>query len=90
MTIVYSSHALKRMFQRGLSTGAIEQVLESGQIIASYPEDQPYPSRLILGRADVTPIHVVAATTETKDTVVITAYIPDASVWDSTFSRKLT
>ena len=78
------------MFQRGLSTATIEQALQSGQVIASYPDDQPYPSRLMLGWSDKAPIHVVAATTETNDTVVITAYIPDASVWDGTFTRKLT
>lgn len=89
MATVYSSHALKRMFQRGLSTAAIEHVLKSGQVVASYPEDQPYPSFLMLGWSEKTPIHVVAASTETGDTVVITAYIPEPSVWDSTFSRKL-
>jgi Domain of unknown function (DUF4258) len=89
MAIVYSSHALKRMFQRGLSTDAIEQAIMSGQVIMQYPEDQPYPSRLLLGWVDQTPIHIVAATTENDDTVVITAYIPEPTVWDSTFSRKL-
>ena len=77
------------MFQRGLGTGAVEQVLANGSTIASYPDDQPYASRLVLGWHEGLPIHVVAANTESGDTVVITAYIPDAATWDSTFTRKL-
>jgi hypothetical protein len=77
------------MFQRGLGTGVVESVLASGSTIASYPDDQPYASRLMLGWRDAQPIHVVAANTESGDTVVITAYIPDAATWDSTFTRKL-
>lgn len=87
--VLYSTHALKRMFQRGLSAAVVEQVLSTGQVIASYPDDTPYESRLILGFHGAQPVHVVAANAENSDTVVITAYVPDTSIWDSSFTRKL-
>jgi Domain of unknown function (DUF4258) len=89
MTILYSAHALKRIFQRGLTLQAVAQALAQGEIITSYPDDQPYPSRLVLGWNAGVPVHVVAALTDQGDTVVITAYVPEPSLWDETFKRKL-
>ena len=42
---VYRVHALQRMFERSV----VESVIQSGATIESYPEDTPYPSRLVLG-----------------------------------------
>jgi Domain of unknown function (DUF4258) len=89
MTILYSAHALKRIFQRGLTLQAVVQALEQGELITNYPDDQPYPSKLVLGWDAGVPVHVVAALTEQGDTVVITAYVPETSLWDETFKRKL-
>lgn len=47
------------MFERGLSVSDVRQALESGVIIEDYPEDLPYPSRLVLGRVGSRAIHVV-------------------------------
>ena len=90
MATIFSSHALKRMFERSVSTLTIEHVLEHGQVIQVYPDDQPYPSRLVLGFVGTTPLHVVAANTDVGDTVVITAYVPDTALWDNTFTRRRT
>ena len=89
-TLRYSRHAFERMFQRGIPLEAVEQVIVSGEVIASYPDDSPYPSLLLLGSRDGEPIHVVVAQDETTgDCQVITAYQPDPALWDSTFkSRK--
>ena len=79
------------MVQRGISTEDVRQVLDSGQVIAEYPEDDPYPSRLMLGWIGSRPIHVAAA--DNRDdltTVVITVYEPDLSQWEPDFrTRKL-
>jgi hypothetical protein len=42
-------HAIQRMFRRGVSVEAIRQVLATGETIERYPDDTPYPSRLVLG-----------------------------------------
>jgi Domain of unknown function (DUF4258) len=89
MAILYSAHALKRIFQRGLTLQAVARALAQGEVITHYPDDQPYPSKLVLGWDAGVPVHVVAALTEQGDTVVITAYVPEPSLWDETFKWKL-
>ena len=37
------------MFQRSVSIEDVQDVLENGVMIESYPDDTPYPSRLLLG-----------------------------------------
>ena len=46
---VYRVHALKRMFERQIERSVVESVVRSGTTIERYPEDTPYPSRLVLG-----------------------------------------
>jgi hypothetical protein len=58
-------------------------VLETGEAIEEYPDDTPYPSRLILGCYKGRLIHVVAANNSIdKERIVITVYEPDPSEWD--------
>jgi len=59
--LVFRVHALRRMFERRISVDDVLQVLGAGDVIEDYPEDLPYPSRLMLGRVKNRPIHVVAA-----------------------------
>ena len=47
--LIFRKHALQRMFQRSISTGDVGSVLADGKCIIAYPEDTPYPSRLMLG-----------------------------------------
>lgn len=89
MAILYSAHALKRIFQRGLTLDVVAKVLLHGEVITQYPDDQPYPSKLMLGWDGGQPVHIVAASTEQGDTVVVTAYVPEATLWDTSFKRKL-
>lgn len=77
------------MFCRQISSGDIRVVLETGEIIQSYPEDRPYPSRLVLGWRGSTPIHVVASdSTEGDETFVITVYEPTLELWEPGFREK--
>ena len=75
--IVFRAHALQRMFERGINTEDVRGVIQSGETIEDYPDDFPYPSRLIPGWRDSRPIHVVAATNPAVKTIVITVYEPD-------------
>jgi len=87
--LVFRVHAIQRMFQRGISEEDIRHVLDVGQVIQEYPDDQPYPSRLVLGWQGPRPIHVVVADNlNTRETIVITVYEPDQAQWGPNFRRK--
>jgi hypothetical protein len=58
---VYRVHALQRMFEREIERSVVESVIQSGTTIESYPEDTPYPSRLVLGWDRDRAVHVVVA-----------------------------
>ncbi len=73
MNLIFRNHALKRMFERDIDIEDVRQAIETGKIIANYPEDQPYPSRLLLGWKNNQPLHVVCADNENGDVIVITA-----------------
>lgn len=87
--LVIRLHAAQRMLERNILVDDIEKVIELGQTIESYPEDDPFPSRLILGWPKNIPLHVVAADEpNTNITHVITAYKPDPDQWDDDFRRR--
>jgi hypothetical protein len=62
---------------------------EAGEVVERYPDDQPYPSRLLLGWRKGRPLHVVGAeNTSANEMVVITAYEPDRAQWEADFRRR--
>ncbi len=87
--LTFSGHAVRQMFHRGLSKDDIVAVVKNGQIIADYPNDKPYPSYLMLGIVNNKPIHVVFAfDKDNKTGIIITAYIPDAELWNDGFQSR--
>jgi hypothetical protein len=87
--LVFRIHAIQRMVQRGINEIDVREVLTSGEVIEGYPDDTPYPSRLVLGWHVSRPIHVVAAdNTGAGETIVITVYEPDTDHWESGFRRR--
>ena len=85
----FSRHAFERMFQRGINPDAVAQIVASGEIIADYPDDQPYPSALLLGFHGDQPVHaVVAHDPATGDCHLVTIYWPDPAIWDETFRKR--
>jgi hypothetical protein len=55
-----------------------------------YPDDKPYPSFLLLGFINGNPLHIVIAKNETeKLCILVTAYFPDRTIWNSTFKSKI-
>jgi hypothetical protein len=87
--VVFRVHALKRMHERSVSIEAVRTVLEKGETIASYPEDTPYPSRLLLGWDDSRPLHVVMAEVPgVQEAIVITVYEPDRFVWEDDYRTR--
>lgn len=87
--VLFSGHALRRLFERGLGKGAILDVIEQGEVIGEYLDDRPYPSYLLLSRVDSQPIHVVLARdSDTGTCYVVTAYRPDPELWSADFSKR--
>ena len=88
--ITYRAHAVKRMFERRVNAEEVRYVLETGEVIEDYPEDTPYPSRLILGCYRGRLLHVVAANNWLdKEVIVITVYEPDPSEWDLEYRKRI-
>lgn len=87
--LVFRDHAIRRMSQRGISEVEIRVALAAGEIIEDYPEDWPYPSRLVLGWVGGRPLHLVLADNPSNmETYVITAYEPDPNLWEGDFHRR--
>jgi hypothetical protein len=83
-------HAAQRMLERNVSVTDVLAVLNGGETIEDYPDDTPFPSRLILGWVGQRPVHVVSATSTTGRTVIITVYEPSPEEWDNTFHGRRT
>lgn len=87
--LVFRVHAIQRMFEREISEADVRQVVKTGTIIESYPDDEPYPSRLVLGWIGARPIHVVVADNRDQDEIiVITVYEPHLDRWEPGFSER--
>ncbi len=77
------------MFKRRIGRDDVHYVIQAGEIIEEYPDDQPYPSRLILGWMGSRPLHIVLADNEIdEEWIVVTVYEPDPAQWDNGFKRR--
>ena len=78
------------MFERGVTQSEVVHAVRFGETIEEYPDDSPYPSRLVLGMQGLRPIHaVVADNKEDRMLVVITVYEPDNDQRTRDFRRRL-
>ena len=81
--VVFSGHAIQRMFERGISRDGVLAVIVQGETIAEYADDNPYPSRLLLGFVAAKPLHVVLASNEAASVcIVVTVYEPSVEQWN--------
>lgn len=88
--LIFRVHALTRMFERRIDVADVRAVVAHGEVIQAYPDDKPYPSRLLLGWIGRRPLHVVVADDDEDGIlIVVTAYEPDPVQWDSGFKRKV-
>lgn len=87
--VIFSGHAVQRMFERGISRLEVRSVIDAGDVIEGYPEDTPYPSHLLSQVSDKRAIHVVVGhDAATSKCYVITAYIPDPARWSDDFKTR--
>ena len=86
--LIFREHALLRMVARRITRFEIEAVLAEGCIIAEYPTDKPFPSKLLLGSVRGRSLHIVVAQDEAEHCYIVTAYEPDPLIWDNDFTLK--
>ncbi len=85
-----TKHATIIRLERGISISALEQALLTGEIIERYPDDQPYPSCLVLGwLASADPLHVVCSKGDFEPALrIVTVYEPDDALWESDYKTR--
>jgi Domain of unknown function (DUF4258) len=87
--LIFRVHAIQRMFQRRISEEEVKHVVAVGEIVEAYPEDKPFPSRLMLGWIGSRPVHVVVAdNVAAQEAIIVTVYQPDAEEWETGFKRR--
>lgn len=87
--LIFRVHAIRRMFERGVSREDVTRALEHGHTIEDYPDDVPYPSRLVLGWSGSRPLYlVVAEDPASRELIVVTVYEPDPQRWEPDFRRR--
>ena len=85
----FTEHAADRMAEEGLIVDDVLVTIDQGEVIETYPNDRPFPSKLSFAVSARRPVHVVWATDpDTAKIVVITAYVPDASRWEPDFRKR--
>ena len=92
--IFFSKHARDEMEDEEsgeIREGEIFEAVQSGKVIETYPEDEPYPSCLIYGRTfEDRPLHVVCAyAKDEKTAIIITVYQPAPDRWIDFERRKI-
>jgi hypothetical protein len=90
-TLKYTNHAVEFMSKRAIKEQEVEHAIENGETIENYPNDKPFPSRLVFAFVNYRPIHLVVGFDEiTQTCFVITAYEPNTEKFEPDFkTRKL-
>jgi len=89
MRLLFSGHAVRRMFERQIGVSEVQAVIESGAVIETRSDDQPHPSRLLFGYAGGRPLPVLLSEDAGAGVrAVATLYEPDRSLWSDDFKRR--
>jgi hypothetical protein len=67
----------------------VRRILDEGATIETYPDDTPFPSRLVLGWVERRPIHIVAADIAEGEVIVVTVYDPNPEEWSKDYRSRL-
>jgi hypothetical protein len=87
--LIVSQHAYRRMRLRQVTLHEIFQAIESGDVIEDYPDDLPYPSKLICWKADNQFLHlVIAERNEDGALILVTVYRPELGDWEPGFTKR--
>jgi uncharacterized DUF497 family protein len=83
-----TKHANTRLHERGISIEDIKLAILSGEIIRQYEDDKPFPSCLLLGKAENEELIHVVASIDSDTLYIITAYRPDLIEWEDDLKTK--
>lgn len=88
--ILYLPHAVAQMSraERMISVAEVEKCVFEGEVIEQYPDD-PRGESCLVAHINGRPIHVVCAP-KADYLAVITAYLPDPSLWAQNYTRRRT
>jgi hypothetical protein len=83
-------HATTVRLERGITIAALEQALLTGEIIERDPDDQPYPSCLVLGwLTSGDPLHVACSRSNLEPALrIVTLYEPEDALWESDYKTR--
>ena len=74
---------------RKIEASDLEQAILNGSIIEAYPDDPRGISCLILGFTNKDrPLHIVCGRIEEDEILIITAYEPDLTEWNSDWKTR--
>jgi len=87
--IIFSNHSVKQMFQRDIMVEEVKFILHNGVAITEYPDNKPYPSKLLYAVCNSKPLHVVCSENYEENTIIIiTAYEPSPDIWENDFVTR--
>ena len=67
----------------------VKRAIQTGEVIENYPEDTPYPSKLMLGWCESRPLHIVVAENKAdQEIIIVTVYEPSLDFWEADFKRR--
>lgn len=87
--VIFSGHAVQRMFDRSIDKNDILEGLKVSEVIATYSDDTPLPSFLVLVYEISKPMHIVVAVDQSSETCyIVTVYIPDLVLWNEDMKTR--
>ncbi len=87
--IKYTNHAIEFMAMRGIKEEEVENAVINGKAIENYPDDKPYPSKLVFALLNDRPLHLILALDEkTKTCFVVTVYEPNLEKFENDFITR--
>jgi hypothetical protein len=88
--LLFLPHAVLQMsrLERMISTEEVRNVVENGEVIEDYPEDERGQSCLMLGFGENNrPLHIVCAPKK-EYLAIITTYVPSSQDWKNKFRER--
>lgn len=87
--LIFGVHAVRRMFEHGITEIEIRDVLQRGDIIEEHRLDPKAMKRIHMAFCDNRAIHVVVIDDdEVMHTEIVTVYEPDLEHWEPGFRRR--
>jgi hypothetical protein len=86
---VIKDHAVMRMINRNILSSDVNEILHSGEVIERYPDDFPFPSKLVFKIVNGRPLHIVLAFSKDQNLgIVITVYEVDIEHFEKDFKTR--